>query len=587
MQKDSKARPRPYGRAGRNEEITLAAWNPWELSNERLQYVMQDVGADVTVLTELHGQQVGKDSSRVIVSSASSAECDSAAGAAIVLSPRMAKRVMASGAQSSRVVWCRLEGLYCNLFVIGAYVAHQYRVEPSQEDVWCDIVQCAKKARKGDCLVLMGDMNGKLAREIEGYSGKYCMHPRSNAGGELMLDFMKMFSMRAVSTDFKPKKGSKYGNATYLPKNPSHSPTQIDYILVSQRWATSVTDSKVRWAPSIHRFCHKFDHGMVTAKIRHRLRKVVPRPQPFDFSKLKNKEDAEQFDSELTQHIQQYSGGYIGSSGGLYDRMITCVNNTIEKVVPRVVKKRGKVRERSERSKGLFVLRERVCEGLEKGSQKWRSTREKYTKQITASCREDWREYVLGLIDEMVKAAEVNDAKTVSRLVNKIIGKKKFSNTQPTVGKGGEAFGDAKELVEAWSAFAEDKFAATEREADRGEMPEIGERSKKEISDEDLLFCLKALKNCKAAGKDEIPAEVYKSSAVARELLFEIVRMCWRGEDVSEELVQGVFVTIYKNKGSSEDFTKYRFICLLNHSFKLLSAYLLLEFVKVIDKLYP
>jgi hypothetical protein len=276
------------------------------LSNERLQYVLEDVQADVTALTELHGNQVGRVCERVIVSDAPGPG-DSAAGAAIVLSSRASRRVLASGAESSRVVWCRLEGMYFNQFIIGAYVAHKGRQAPNQQDVWNDIRKCARRAKKGDCLVLLGDMNGRLARGIPGSTGQFSMHAHCDAGGELMLDFMKDFEMRAVSTDFKPTKGSKYGNATYIAKNPALSPSQIDYILVSTRRSSCVTDSKVRWGPSQHRFGHKFDHGMVTADWKWRLRDVAPRKAPLNFKELENKESAASFDLRLMARIENKS----------------------------------------------------------------------------------------------------------------------------------------------------------------------------------------------------------------------------------------------------------------------------------------
>ena len=42
-----------------------------------------------------------------------------------------------------------------------------------------------------------------------------------------------------------------------------------------------------------------------------------------------------------------------------------------------------------------------------------------------------------------------------------------------------------------------------------------------------------------------------------------------------ESLAEGCFIALYKNKGSTQDFTKYRFICLLNHAYKVISTYLL------------
>ena len=37
--------------------------------------------------------------------------------------------------------------------------------------------------------------------------------------------------------------------------------------------------------------------------------------------------------------------------------------------------------------------------------------------------------------------------------------------------------------------------------------------------------------------------------------------MCWREEEeVPEEMVKGVFVLLFKNKGSQDDMSKYRFV---------------------------
>ena len=94
---------------------------------------------------------------------------------------------------------------------------------------------------------------------------------------------------------------------------------------------------------------------------------------------------------------------------------------------------------------------------------------------------------------------------------------------------------------------------------------------------------MKALARCKAVGRDGIPTEVYDASVVAHTELFERVKGCWSEEDVPSDAMIGVFVTIFKNKGSSEGFTKYRFTCLLNHAFQLLSCYLLLKFMPLAE----
>jgi hypothetical protein len=118
-------------------------------------------------------------------------------------------------------------------------------------------------------------------------------------------------------------------------------------------------------------------------------------------------------------------------------------------------------------------------------------------------------------------------------------------------------------------------------------LEDAHERREDIPSDDDLFLCLKALKKRKAAGKDEVPIEVFQKAEGAREDLFQLVRLCWGREVIPESLAEGCFIALYKNKGSSNDFTKYRFICLLNHAYKVISTYLLLRLVRETEGYLP
>ena len=185
-----------------------------------------------------------------------------------------------------------------------------------------------------------------------------------------------------------------------------------------------------------------------------------------------------------------------------------------------------------------------------------------------------------GLLDDMESAAGRNDAREVARLKKQLCGKsKRFCSKQPALKEGGIVFENAQELADAWGVFAKCKFDATKREEEmRVEMPDIGSAHSRRgdlPSTEELEACLQALSNSKAAGWDGVYAEVYKVSAAARESMFEVIIDCVRDEMVPSSMVMGEFVTIYKNKGSSEDMSSYRFICLLTHACRLLSSWLL------------
>ena len=97
---------------------------------------------------------------------------------------------------------------------------------------------------------------------------------------------------------------------------------------------------------------------------------------------------------------------------------------------------------------------------------------------------------------------------------------------------------------------------------------------------------MKSMKNGKASGADQIPAEVWARSKTAKDILFEFLQQIWRKEEVPENLAVCIFVMIYKNKGSKDDYSKYRAIGLLNHAYKIMSTILLRRLVKECEQFF-
>ena len=129
-----------------------------------------------------------------------------------------------------------------------------------------------------------------------------------------------------------------------------------------------------------------------------------------------------------------------------------------------------------------------------------------------------------------------------------------------------------------------------ERESGRRSAPDLTPASSREgdvPSDAELDLCLKALAKAKATGPDKIPVEAYRASEEARGDLFKLIRQIWREEDVPKDMVLAELITIFKNKGSSDDMTKYRCIGLLTHAYKVVSTLLLKRLIEEVDSYLP
>ena len=91
---------------------------------------------------------------------------------------------------------------------------------------------------------------------------------------------------------------------------------------------------------------------------------------------------------------------------------------------------------------------------------------------------------------------------------------------------------------------------------------------------DEVLAAINKLKNHKAPGEDNIPAELIKHGGVQLwTRLHQIIVMVWEEENLPEEWLMGLLIPIHK-KGSRSDCEYYRGICLLNVSYKILAVIL-------------
>ena len=272
----------------------IGVWNYWSLSNERFNYC-STLGYDILGLTELHNNQAKElfKGRRWVCSAPAELDekgksTDPAAGVAVMLSPRMASKVIGEGHVGTRIAWVRIAGPVCNIFYVVVYIPHKGRTQkPTAKDTIKQLRELLQTVRKSDCIIVAGDLNCQLQRNVENCTGKWCMttRPNKNGHGNKILDLMRDHDLFAVGTLFKPKKKLWQGkqrvcNTTYMPKDETRRPTKLDYLCVSNRYKGMVIDAKVRWGPAIHRFGQQFDHGFLSAKWRWKTKKTKKPKRP-------------------------------------------------------------------------------------------------------------------------------------------------------------------------------------------------------------------------------------------------------------------------------------------------------------------
>ena len=124
------------------------------------------------------------------------------------------------------------------------------------------------------CLFIIGDWNAKVgSQETPGVTGKFGLGVRNEAGQRL-TKFCQENALVIANTFFQQHKRRLY---TWTSPDGQHQ-NQIDYILFSQRWRSSIQSAKTRLGAD----CGS-DHGLLIAKFRLNLKKVGKTTRPFRY----------------------------------------------------------------------------------------------------------------------------------------------------------------------------------------------------------------------------------------------------------------------------------------------------------------
>ena len=541
-------------------KINFATWNCGGLSYTQRE-LCSELGYDILGLTETHDKATLQNNHKFITGEPAPNE-DSFAGVALLLSDRVAKCVLYNGNNGSRIVYAKIKARPFDLFVIVVYVPHSSRKKkPFFIDVVDQLEEVLIQVSPRDCVVILGDFNCKLGRSTDNLTGRWCIHKRSNNEGKILLELMRRRRLTAISTFFQPKKGKT--NATYLARDPQYSPSQIDYVLVSSRWATSVYDSKVKWGITCKRWGRHYDHGLVSCLMASRLKASSNRKRNPDYSILhKDQTLSTKFEEEVKNnlaHLQYNSEDLTDSLAHLQKS----VSDAASKILPPVKRPAIHRRHVSIHTKELYEKRRKDFQTMEPKERKLPN------KAIMKSSREDYRMYIDSILKDMEVAEVAGNTRELTRLIKILGGKTKSSMIGPSKDLNGKSIISTKQLLDAWNQFLSKKFA--EPAADNNRPRENTVCAEDHLTDKELEESLKSLKRGRAPGWDGIPIEAYKKSQSARKELFRIVHLLWDREIIPPDLVRGIFIMFYKKKDRNE-YSNYRAICLLCHAYKLLSA---------------
>ena len=134
----------------------------------------------------------------------------------------------------------RLQGKSFNITVIQVYAPTSNTEEAEVEQFCEDLQDLLELTPKKDVLFIIGDWNAKVgSQETPGVTGKLGLGMQNEAGQRL-IEFCQENALVVANILFQQHKRRLY---TWTSPDGQHQ-SQIDYMLCSQRWRTSIQSAK-------------------------------------------------------------------------------------------------------------------------------------------------------------------------------------------------------------------------------------------------------------------------------------------------------------------------------------------------------
>ena len=161
---------------------------------------------------------------------------------AIMVIRRVRNAVLGCNLKNDRMISVRFQGKPFNIMVIQAYALTSNTEEAEVERFYEDLQDLFELTPKKDVLFIIGDWNAKVgSQETPGITGKFGLGVQNEAGQRL-IEFCQENALVIANTLFQQHKRRLY---TWISPDGQHR-NQIDNIICSQRWRSSIPSAKTR-----------------------------------------------------------------------------------------------------------------------------------------------------------------------------------------------------------------------------------------------------------------------------------------------------------------------------------------------------
>ena len=510
-------------------------------------------------------------------------------GVAIMMSQQAAKCLMEWAPESSRIIRAMFYSKYRKLTLIHVYSPTNDACVESKDDFYEQLESTMQKCNRNDILLITGDLNAKVGkgtteeREVLGQHGT----GTRNENGERLCGFCEMNGLVITETIFPHKEIHK---ATWTSPN-GRTKNQIDPTMIAKEYRSSVTDTVVRRGADVGS-----DHYLVETRLKLKLKRS-PREKDgrtrFDIQKLADEEIRTKYNIEVRNRFQVLEDLEEDENADQTNNKMENIYVATAKEVLGIAKRtskpwlRGGTWKKEEERRQLKLKLESTRS--ERVKQRIREQYKGKDREVKRSAREDKRCWLNGMAGNVERAAENGRTGELHRIVKTLTDEKRRTNTVVN-DKNGRPTNERSERLKVWKEHFDDVLNKespirpiySHMKWKPGKMTEfdIGPFRPAEVKN-----AIKSTKNGKAAGPDNVVAELLKTDLEARTK--ELTKLF---NKVKEEGVapkswnRGLIIKLPK-KGDLRECTNWRGITLLPVISKIFGRVLISRIKKGVDNI--
>lgn len=498
-------------------------------------------------------------------------------GTAFLVAKNKEHLVLNFQAIDERLCVLRLKGRFMNISIINVHAPHNETSEADKDAYYEALSKTYDELPAHDIKIVIGDFNAKVGRE-EVYRptiGKYSLHDTTNENGQRMVFYAAERNLVVKSTFFKHKPRHL---ATWKHPNVNFPPNQIDHILVSGRNFSDIIDVKTCWRANVDS-----DHYLVVTTIRAHLARfhnaTNETVRRFAVNKLRDSQVAATFAGNLSAKLQQQHRAqpedsppdWQSVSEAIKEEAISTlgyqspndINTWFDAECAEITNQKNEARKEME----LARTRER----RNTTSERYKTLR----RQEKRLHRRKKRELQDRTLLELERLQSAHESRKFYKQINN---QRRGFNPRLNMcrAQDGSLLAAKHDVLNRFREHFDSLYNGVGEEAadiDYSFLNDDG-RNLATPTFEEVSAAISSLKNNKAPGPDNIPAELLKwgGEELATEI-YQLVLHIWNSETLPGHLLEGAIIPLHK-KGDKLNCENYRGIALLNTAYKVFAKVL-------------